>query len=144
MTWPIADGDKGVHTFLKGIRLKMNISFRSTWICLIIKIHATREKFHLPSSYCSVINCPFTFCSANVSVVSATLLFDFVCLGYMAYQHLLATQCQIHFYANEQFYFKQFSLAYIHSLIVKTFLFQTIQFNLNTQFNCQKHFYFNL
>ena len=32
------------------------------------------------------------------------------------------------FYANDQFYFKQFSLAWVHSLIVNTFQFQTIQF----------------
>ena len=31
------------------------------------------------------------------------------------------------FYVNNQFYFKQFSLAWEHSLIVKAFLFQTIQ-----------------
>ena len=35
----------------------------------------------------------------------------FVCLGFMAYQPLWVIKCQIHFYANEQFYFKQFSLA---------------------------------
>ena len=34
----------------------------------------------------------------------------------------------LYFYSNNQFYFKQFSLAWVHSLIVKTFLFQTIQF----------------
>ena len=33
------------------------------------------------------------------------------------------------FYADSQFYFKQFSLAWVHSLIVKTFLFQAIQFS---------------
>ena len=32
------------------------------------------------------------------------------------------------FYVYSQFYFKQFSLAWVHSLIVKTFLFQAIQF----------------
>ena len=31
-------------------------------------------------------------------------------------------------YSN-QFYFKQFSLAWIHSLIVKSFLFRAIQFS---------------
>ena len=31
------------------------------------------------------------------------------------------------FYTNKLFYFKQFSLAWVHSLIVKTFLFQAIQ-----------------
>ena len=40
-------------------------------------------------------------------------------------------------------YFKQFSLAYVHSFNVKTSQFQTIQFNKSTQFKCQKHFYFN-
>ena len=33
------------------------------------------------------------------------------------------------FYANCQFYFKQFSLAGVHSLIVNIFLFQVIQFS---------------
>ena len=59
------------------------------------------------------------------------------------------------FYTNIQFYFKQFSLAWVHCLIVKTFLFQGIQFsqtvqiqtiqfsisivfvNISTQFKCQ-------
>ena len=74
------------------------------------------------------------------------------------------------FNTNKQFYFKQSSLAKVHSLIVKIFLFQaillsqtvlfqTIQFSINIafvyrqlyvkavlfqiiQFNIQKHFYF--
>ena len=33
------------------------------------------------------------------------------------------------FYTNKQFHFKQFSSAWVHSLIVKTFLFQAIQFS---------------
>ena len=37
----------------------------------------------------------------------------------MAYQTLLVIYLQIHFYANSQFYFKQFRLAWVHSLIVK-------------------------
>ena len=36
---------------------------------------------------------------------------------------------------SKQFYFKQFSLAYVHSLNVKTILFQTIQFSICTQFS---------
>ena len=43
----------------------------------------------------------------------------FVCLGFMAYQALKIISCQIYFYTNKQFYFKQFSLAWVHSLIVK-------------------------
>ena len=54
----------------------------------------------------------------------------FACLGFMEYQPLKAIWCQIHFYIKKQFYFKQFSLAWVHSLIVKkTFLFQAIQFS---------------
>ena len=34
----------------------------------------------------------------------------------------------LHFYTNNQFYFKWFSLAWVHSL-PKTFLFQAIQFS---------------
>ena len=33
------------------------------------------------------------------------------------------------FYTNDQFYFKQFSLAWVHISIVKTFLFQAIYFS---------------
>ena len=33
------------------------------------------------------------------------------------------------FYTNKQFNFKQFTLAWEHNLIVKTFLFQAIQFS---------------
>ena len=36
--------------------------------------------------------------------------------------------CLVGFYTNNQFYFKQFSLAWVHSLL-KTFLFQAIQFS---------------
>ena len=41
------------------------------------------------------------------------------CLGFMAYQPLYVIYHQIHFYANSQFYFKQISLAWVDSLIVK-------------------------
>ena len=33
------------------------------------------------------------------------------------------------FYSNDQFYFKQFGLAWVHSLIVQKFLFQAIWFS---------------
>ena len=36
---------------------------------------------------------------------------------------------------SKQFYFKQFSLAYVYSLNVKTVLFQPIQFNKSSQFS---------
>ena len=49
-------------------------------------------------------------------------------LDIMAYQTLQDILRQILFYANSRFYFKQFHLAWIHRLIVKTFLFQIIQF----------------
>ena len=41
---------------------------------------------------------------------SPSLRFGFW-FGFMAYQTLLVILCQIHFYAYQQFYFKQFSLA---------------------------------
>ena len=37
-------------------------------------------------------------------------------------------------YENSQLYFKQFSLAWVHSLIVKTVLIQLIQFSVSTDF----------
>ena len=36
---------------------------------------------------------------------------------------------------SKQFYFKQFSIVSVRSLNVKTVLFQTIQFSINTQFS---------
>ncbi len=37
----------------------------------------------------------------------------------MANQRLLVIKSQIHFYTNNQFDFKQFSLAEVHSLTIK-------------------------
>ena len=37
------------------------------------------------------------------------------------------------FYTNNQFYFKQFNLSQVHSLIVKKILFQAIQFSQKVQ-----------
>ena len=39
------------------------------------------------------------------------------------------------FYTYKQFYFKQFSLAWVRSFNVKTILFQTVQFSVSTQFS---------
>ena len=36
---------------------------------------------------------------------------------------------------SKQFYFKQFSLAWVHSLNIKTVLFQVIQFSISTHFS---------
>ena len=40
-------------------------------------------------------------------------------LGFIAYQPLQVIYRQIHFYVNNQFYLKQFSLTWVHSLIIK-------------------------
>ena len=45
---------------------------------------------------------------------------------------------------SKQFYIKQFSLGVSRVSMSKTVLFQTYQFSISTQFNCQKHFYFKL
>ena len=37
------------------------------------------------------------------------------------------------FYENNQFYLKQFSLAWVHSLIIKNIYIQAIQFNQTVQ-----------
>ena len=63
-------------------------------------------------------------------------------LVFMAYQPLEVIQHQIHFCANSQFYFKQFSLAWVHDLIVKNisissysvYSIQLIQFSISTDF----------
>ena len=54
--------------------------------------------------------------------------FGSVWFGFMAYQPLLVIKCHIYFYTYKQFYFKQTILnkAYVHSLNVKTVLFQAI------------------
>ena len=49
-------------------------------------------------------------------------------------QWLICHKMPIHFYANSQLYFKQFSLAWVHSLIVKTVLIQLIQFSISADF----------
>ena len=41
----------------------------------------------------------------------------------------------IQFSMQKQFHFKQFSLASVHSLNIKTVLLQAIQFNISTQFS---------
>ena len=51
-----------------------------------------------------------------------------VCLCFMAYQLFLVILCQIYFYTNKQFYFKQFSLTIVHRLTI-TFLLQAISFS---------------
>ena len=50
-------------------------------------------------------------------------------VSFMAYQPFKVILGRIHFNGNFQFYFKLFSLAWVHSLIVKTSLFQAIQFS---------------
>ena len=49
-------------------------------------------------------------------------------LGFMTYQPLLVIYCQIHFYTNNQFYFKQFRLTWVHSLIVKNISISSYSF----------------
>ena len=39
-------------------------------------------------------------------------------------------------YMLKQFYLKQFSLAQVHSLDIKTVLFQVIQFSISIHFRC--------
>ena len=45
---------------------------------------------------------------------------------------------------SKQFYFKQFSLAYVRSLNAKTLLLQTIHFSISTQFSSIWHIDRNL
>ena len=52
----------------------------------------------------------------------------------MAYQTFYVIYRQIDFYADSHLYFKQFRLAWVHSLIVKTVLIQLIQFSMSTDF----------
>ena len=66
----------------------------------------------------------------------------FVVWVFMAYNLLEVIYRQIYFYVNNQFYFKQFSLTLVHSLIVKNisissysvFSIELIQFSINTDF----------
>ena len=65
----------------------------------------------------------------------------------MAYQPLLVIQCQIYFIRkNSSISNNSFSIIIVFfiytQLNVKTFLFETIQFSLSTQFTCQKQFHF--
>ena len=90
----------------------------------------------------------FTVCHAFRDCLSSTKflivlirpwmysIYSFWCgwLGFKVYQPLLVIWHQIHFYANSQLYFKQFSLEWVHSLIVKKVLIQLIQFSTSTDF----------
>ena len=49
--------------------------------------------------------------STDTKVTLEQVFFLLICLCFMAYQSLLGIKCQINFYTNKQFYFKQFSLA---------------------------------
>ena len=55
-------------------------------------------------------------------------------VGWVLWHINLCRLCQIYFYANSQLYFKQFSLAWVHSLIVKTVVIQLIQLSISTDF----------
>ena len=61
----------------------------------------------------------------------------------MAYQPLQVIQYQIHFYTNNQFYFKQSSLAWVHSLIVKNISISSysVESNSSNLNNSVKHKY---
>ena len=64
----------------------------------------------------------------------------FICLGFMAYQHLSVIKCQIQFYTNKHLYFNNFSFVkFLFQAIQfsQTVLFQTIQFSISSQFHCQ-------
>ena len=72
------------------------------------------------------------------------------CLGFMAYQSIFI---QIVLFQAIQFsqtvliqsiLFSTSIVLIYTQLNVKTVLFQPIQFSINTQFNCQEHFYFKL
>ena len=59
--------------------------------------------------------------------------------GFMTYQPLWVISGQIHFYTNNHFYFKQFSLTWLHSLfqtiqLCQTVLIQRIQFSISIDF----------
>ena len=66
--WTTMDSDakfawysKSWHLWLEVLsRNPRTISFRSTWLCLIIKVFVTWEKFLKQSGYCTVINFIFT------------------------------------------------------------------------------------
>ena len=66
-------------------------------------------------------------------LIKIIIRFGLVWFGFIAYQPLLVIYC--HFYTYKQFYFKQFSLAVIRCLNVKTVLFQTVQFSVSIQFS---------
>ena len=76
-----------------------------------------------------------------MSIINQSISFD------IARQPLILIRCWVYgtstfvgyltpntFYANCQLYFKQFSLAWVHNLIVKTDLIQLIQFSISADF----------
>ena len=55
--------------------------FRPTWLCLIVEVLATWEKFLKPLSYCTVINCNFTFNQHNFFIASVVSWYSLNCLN---------------------------------------------------------------
>ena len=57
----------GIWICLSGFENGLGIYvFTLTWLCLTVEILATWEKFLWPPGFCNVINCAFTFSTANV------------------------------------------------------------------------------
>ena len=69
----------------------------------------------------------------------SALVFAFVLVLFYGTSTIVGYLIPIIFYTNKQFYFKQFSLALVHSLSVKTVLFQTIKYtSISIQFQSHK------
>ena len=52
---------RATHWTLEHGRRIRGFRFKPIWLCRIVEIFATWAKFLQPSSYCTVINCNFTF-----------------------------------------------------------------------------------
>ena len=88
---------------------------------------------------------PSTFESFWELIIAFYSLLHFKLVGWVLYH--IGYLTPFRFYANIQFYFKQFSLIWVHSLsktflfqviqFSQTVLFQIIQFSLSIQFRCQ-------
>ena len=110
------------NPFSSQVFIHFSLYFHFTlWSSGMIMSICRRVLFFLLSDFWADIE--WSFLSQNLRC--CILTFDSMLImvgwlfGFMAYQPLKFIKCQIHFYTSNQFYFKQFNLAWVHSLIVK-------------------------
>ena len=90
---------ENIHTWQPEIQCSFKLL-----VTVCERLLSVRKNLQINNFITEILSCFTTEINSSFSGV-------FVSLGFMAYQALKVIWCQIHFYTNKQFYFKQFSLA---------------------------------